>query len=94
MPAAYAQVLMRLNYKVWLLQNCTDPLFFSKMLAHTTVCSKMEANELVFLGSADGSNAEVLHFLGSVAGGSTLTLIPKKFLKVICICTTNSSIIH
>ena len=45
--AAYARALMRLDDEAWLLQNCRDPLFFSKMRAHTTVCSDVEANARV-----------------------------------------------
>ena len=45
--AAYALALMWLDDEAWLLQNCRDQLFFSKMCAHTMVCSDVEANARV-----------------------------------------------
>lgn len=44
---AYTHACMRLDDEKWLLQNCRDPVFFSKMRAHTTVCSDVEANARV-----------------------------------------------
>ena len=44
---AYRRAAMRLDDERWLLENCRDPLFFSKMRAHTTVCSEVEANARV-----------------------------------------------
>jgi hypothetical protein len=42
--AAYKRACMRLDDEKWLLENCKDPMFFSKMRAHTTVCSEVETN--------------------------------------------------
>ena len=42
--AAYKRACMRLDDERWLLENCKDPTFFSKMLAHPTVCSEVETN--------------------------------------------------
>ena len=44
---AYKKAMLRLEDERWLLENCRDPLFFSKMRAHTTVCSEVEANARV-----------------------------------------------
>ena len=44
---AYKRACMRLDDERWLLENCREPLFFSKMRAHTTVCSEVEANARV-----------------------------------------------
>jgi hypothetical protein len=44
---AYRRALMRLDDERWLLENCRDPIFFSKMRAHTTVCGEVEANARV-----------------------------------------------
>ena len=41
---AYKRAGMRLDDEKWLLENCKDPTFFSKMRAHTTVCSEVETN--------------------------------------------------
>ena len=42
--ASYRRALIRLEDEKWLFENCRDPLFFSKMRAHTSVCSEVEAN--------------------------------------------------
>lgn len=41
---AYKRACMRLDDEKWLLENCKDPMFFSKMRAHTTVCNEVETN--------------------------------------------------
>ncbi len=41
---AYKRACMRLDDERWLLENCKDPVFFSKMRAHTKVCSEVETN--------------------------------------------------
>jgi len=45
--AAYQRASMRLDDELWLLNNCRDPVFFSKMRAHTSVCDTVEANARV-----------------------------------------------
>lgn len=44
---AYKRAAMRLDDEKWLRENCRDPVFFSKMRAHTRVCSEVEANARV-----------------------------------------------
>ena len=44
---AYKRAAMRLDDEKWLRENCRDPVFFSKMRAHTKVCSEVEANARV-----------------------------------------------
>lgn len=44
---AYNRACMRLEDESWLRNNCRDPVFFSKMRAHTTVCTDVEANARV-----------------------------------------------
>ena len=44
---AYIQACIRLADEQWLLQNCRDPVFFSKMRSHPAVCSQVEANARV-----------------------------------------------
>ena len=41
---AYKRACMRLDDEKWLLENCRDPTFYSKMRAHPTVCSDVETN--------------------------------------------------
>ena len=41
---AYNKACMRLENETWLRNNCKDPVFFSNMRAHTTVCADVEAN--------------------------------------------------
>ncbi len=41
---AYKRACMRLDDEKWLLENCRDPTFFSKMRAHPAVCSEVETN--------------------------------------------------
>lgn len=41
---AYNRACMRLEDEKWLLENCKDPTFYSKMKAHPTVCSEVETN--------------------------------------------------
>lgn len=41
---AYKRACMRLDDEKWLLENCKDPTFYSKMRAHPTVCSDVETN--------------------------------------------------
>lgn len=44
---AYNRASMRLEDETWLRENCKDPVFFSKMRSHTSVCSEVEANARV-----------------------------------------------
>lgn len=44
---AYNRACMRLENESWLRNNCRDPVFFSNMRAHTTVCSEVESNARV-----------------------------------------------
>lgn len=44
---AYNRACMRLENESWLRNNCRDPVFFSNMRAHTTVCADVEANARV-----------------------------------------------
>lgn len=41
---AYKRACMKLDDEKWLLENCRDPTFYSKMRAHPTVCSEVETN--------------------------------------------------
>ena len=45
--AAYNRACIRLENESWLRKNCRDPVFFSNMRAHTTVCAEVEANARV-----------------------------------------------
>lgn len=42
--SAYKRACIRLEDEKWLLENCRDPTFYSKMKAHPTVCSEVETN--------------------------------------------------
>jgi hypothetical protein len=42
--SAYKRASMRLEDEKWLLDNCKEPTFFSKMRSHPAVCSEVEAN--------------------------------------------------
>jgi hypothetical protein len=42
--SAYRRAAMRLEDERWLLENCRDPVFFTKMKAHPTVCNEVETN--------------------------------------------------
>jgi hypothetical protein len=42
--SAYRRACMRLEDERWLLENCRDPTFFSKMKAHPSVCKEVETN--------------------------------------------------
>lgn len=42
--AAYKRACMRLEDEKWLLEKCREPVFYSKMRAHTQVCSEVETN--------------------------------------------------
>jgi hypothetical protein len=42
--SAYRRASKRLEDERWLLDNCKDPVFFSKMKAHPSVCSEVETN--------------------------------------------------
>jgi hypothetical protein len=44
---AYKRASMRLEDETWLRENCKDPVFFSKMRSHTSICSEVEANARV-----------------------------------------------
>jgi hypothetical protein len=44
---AYNKACLRLENESWLRNNCRDPVFFSNMRAHTTVCADVEANARV-----------------------------------------------
>jgi hypothetical protein len=41
---AYKRACMRLDEEKWLLENCRDPTFYSKMRSHPRVCSEVETN--------------------------------------------------
>jgi hypothetical protein len=42
--SAYRRAAMRLEDERWLLENGKDPVFFTKMKAHPTVCNEVETN--------------------------------------------------
>ena len=42
--AAYRRASMRLEADNWLLDNCKDPVFYSRLKAHPSVCSEVETN--------------------------------------------------
>jgi hypothetical protein len=42
--AAYRKASLRLESDNWLLVNCKDPVFYSRMKTHPTVCSEVETN--------------------------------------------------
>lgn len=44
---AYNRARLRLDDESWLRNNCRDPVFYSKMKAHTNVCADVEANARV-----------------------------------------------
>jgi hypothetical protein len=44
---AYNRACMRLENETWLRNNCRDPVFFSNMRAHSTLCADVEANARV-----------------------------------------------
>jgi hypothetical protein len=44
---AYERARMQLEDEVWLLTNCKDPVFFSKMRSYTNICSEVEARARV-----------------------------------------------
>ena len=44
---AYRRACLRLDDERWLLNQCRDPVFFSKMRAYTNVCSSVETNARV-----------------------------------------------
>jgi hypothetical protein len=46
--SAYRRAALRLEEEHWLLDNCRDPLFFSKMRAHPTVCNQVETNARIW----------------------------------------------
>jgi hypothetical protein len=43
----YRKACLRLEDERWLLNQCRDPVFFSKMRAYTNVCSEVETNARV-----------------------------------------------
>ena len=45
--AAYTKAVMKLEDEAWLLNQCKEPHFFSKMRAHTTICNDVAANARV-----------------------------------------------
>ena len=57
--SAYNRAQMRLDDEEWLRTNCKDPIFFSKMRAHTTVCAEVEANARV--GAFWGAMRDMSH---------------------------------
>ena len=44
---AYRRACLRLEDERWLLNQCRDPVFFSKMRAYTNVCSEVETKARV-----------------------------------------------
>jgi hypothetical protein len=42
--SAYRRAAMRLEDERWSLENCRDPVCFTKMKAHPTVCNEVETN--------------------------------------------------
>lgn len=44
---AYRCACLRLDDERWLLGQCSDPVFYSKMRAHSNVCGEVEANARV-----------------------------------------------
>ena len=87
---AYNQAKMRIDDEEWLRNNCRDPVFFSKMRAHTTVCAEVEANARVgaFWAALRDVSAEFrpsLHPLHWICAAVVFLCIP-------CLCSRSHTV--
>jgi hypothetical protein len=87
--AAYNRACLRLENESWLRNNCRDPVFFSNMRAHTTVCADVEANARVgaFWAAlrevSDDAKAYLQPFVPPVLG---IAFICLSLIPLCCLC--------
>ena len=85
LSSAYSDASRRLAEDEWLLENCRDPVFHSRMSARTNVCAEVEASAR--LGAAGAALREVTevyrlrmegvwgHWFGHVLGFEALVVV-------------------
>ena len=94
---AYSRACLRLENESWLRNNCKDPVFFSNMRAHTTVCSEVEANARVgaFWAAlrevSDDAKTYVQPFVIPVAGAVVCLAV---VMPLCCLCTQGMGVRH
>jgi hypothetical protein len=94
---AYKRACMRLENETWLRKNCRDPVFFSNMRAHTTLCADVEANARVgaFWAAmrevSDDARAYVHPFAGIVV---PLVILFVFVVPLCCLCTQRMGLVH
>lgn len=94
---AYNRACMRLEDETWLRNNCKDPVFFSKMRAHTTVCSDVEANARVgafwtaMREVSDGTRAYVEPVMIYLA---VISLAMGLLVPMCCLCVQRMGFAH
>lgn len=87
---AYNRACMRLENESWLRNNCRDPVFFSNMRAHTTVCADVEANARVgaFWAALREVSDDAKAFLQPLAPPAALAFVfVAVFIPLCCLCT-------
>lgn len=94
---AYNRACIRLEDESWLRNNCRDPVFFSKMRTHSTICSDVEANAR--LGAFWAAMREVSDntraFLHPLAIHATVVVVVSVFfIPLCCLCTQRLGIGH
>jgi len=86
---AYKRACMRLEDESWLRNNCRDPVFFSQMRAHTTLCADVESNARVgaFWAAlrevSDDTKAYLQPLAGPAVGIVVLFLL---LIPLCCLC--------
>ena len=86
---AYNRACMRLEDETWLRNNCRDPVFFSKMRAHTTVCADVEANARIgafWAALREVSDATKAHLQPSVAPVMITFILMLILVPLCCLC--------
>ena len=87
---AYNRACMRLENESWLRNNCRDPVFFSNMRAHSTLCADVESNARVgaFWAAMREVSDDARAYILPLAAPLALTVVVLALLiPICCLCT-------
>jgi hypothetical protein len=94
---AYNRACMRLENETWLRTNCKDPIFFSNMRAHTTLCADVEANARVgaFWAAMREVSDDAKAYVKPLTTSIILFVAVCIFvLPLCCLCTQRMGVTH
>jgi hypothetical protein len=97
---AYNRASMRLDAETWLRNNCKEPVFYSQMRAHTTVCAEVEANARVgafwtaMREVSDGARESMRPLVLPIAGLVVVFILLMLAVPLCCLCSQRLAVVN